>query len=73
MNHEMKNIESLRLVDPVVIRRVPMTAEGSDMLRAIRRYQTEGYARAGKNVEIPFPVTIHLVLKEFCEIKGIKV
>lgn len=48
-----------------------MTTEGCNMLRAVREYQIGEYEKRGIGVEIPFPVSIHLALKEFCAIKGI--
>lgn len=70
---EMSEVKSLRLEQPVVVRKVPMTAQGCNMLRAIRDYQVEEYAKKGDEVEIPFPVSIHLMMREFCALKGIQV
>ena len=70
--NEVSEVKSLRLEQPVVVRKVPMTAEGCNMLRAVREYQIEEYAKRGIAVEVPFPVSIHLALKEYCAIKGIK-
>lgn len=73
MNVDLNEVKTLRLEAPVVVRKVPMTAQGSDMLRAVRAYQVAQYAAKGIKVDIPFPVSIHLALKEFCSIKGLKV
>lgn len=71
-NNEVNEVKCLRLENPVVVRKVPMTDEGSNMLRAVRDYQTKVYADKGIAVEIPFPVCIHLLLKEFCAMKGLE-
>ena len=70
---EMSEVKSLRLEQPVVVRKVPMTAQGCNMLRAIRDYQVAEYAARGDDVEIPFPVVIHLMMREFCAMKNITV
>lgn len=72
-NKDLNEVKTLRLESPVVVRKVPMTAQGSDMLRAVREYQIEQYAKRGILVDIPFPVSIHLALKELCAIKGLKI
>lgn len=69
----MQENKILRLDKPVVVRKMPMTDVGSDMLRAVRRYQTEQYKTiTGEDVEIPYPVCLHFMLKEFCDLKGIE-
>lgn len=74
MDNSMKEVKTLRLENPVVVRKVPMTDLGSDMLRAVRDYQTQVYEEAkGTKVSIPFPVSIHMMLADYCKIKGIKV
>lgn len=70
--NEVNEVKCLRLENPVVVRKVPMTDEGSNMLRAVRDYQIKAYAEKGMAVEIPFPVSFHLCLKEFCALKGIE-
>lgn len=72
MSEEVSEVKCLRLENPVVVRKVPMTDEGSNMLRVVRDYQISAYAQKGVAVEIPFPVCIHLLLKEFCAIKGLE-
>lgn len=74
MDNSMNEVKVLRLENPVVVRKVPMTDFGSDMLRAVRKYQTEAYKSAkGQDVEIPYPVSIHMMLSDYCKLKGIKV
>lgn len=73
MDNSMSEKKILRLDSPVVVRKVPMTAHGSDLLRAIRAYQTDAYkAQKGTDVVIPYPVSIHMALADYCKIKGIK-
>ena len=74
MDNSMKEIKVLRLENPVVVRKVPMTDYGSDMLRAVRDYQVEMHEQIkGSKVSIPFPVAIHMMLADYCQIKGIQV
>lgn len=75
MDNSMKEEKVLRLDHPVVVRKVPMTNLGSDLLRSVRDYLTESYARQndGALVNIPFPVVIHMVLSDYAKIKGIKI
>jgi len=74
MSEKINKTEVLRLETPVVVRKVPMTAQGCDMLRAIREYQSEEYGKRHEcDVEIPFPTSIHLLMQEFCHLKGIHV
>lgn len=74
MDNSMNEVKVLRLDSPVVVRKVPMTDFGSDMLRAVRRFQTEKYEEAkGQKVEIPYPVCIHMMLADYCKLKGIKI
>lgn len=72
MDSSMSEKKILRLDSPVVVRKVPMTALGSDLLRAIRDFQTEAYRKAkGQEVVIPYPVAIHMALADYCKLKGI--
>lgn len=75
MDNSMKEEKVLRLDNPVVVRKVPMTNLGSDLLRSIRDYLVESYARqnGGKIVNIPFPVVIHMVLSDYAKLKGIQI
>lgn len=74
MDNSMSEKKILRLDQPVVVRKVPMTALGSDMLRSIREYQMEGYKKkTGQEAVIPYPVSIHMVLADYCKIKGIEI
>lgn len=74
MDTSMSEVKVLRLDNPVVVRKVPMTDFGSDMLRAIRRFQTVAYEKAkNQRVEIPYPVCIHMMMTDYCKMKGIKV
>lgn len=73
MDDSMSEKKILRLDSPVVVRKVPMTAMGSDLLRAIRDFQTEAYKKqTGQEVVIPYPVAIHMALADYCKLKGIK-
>ncbi len=74
MSEKINKTEVLRLETPVVVRKVPMTAAGCDMLRSIREYQSTEYSSRHKcDVEIPFPTSIHLLMQEFCHMKGLNV
>ena len=69
-----KETRNLRLENPVVVRKVPMTARGCDMLRTIRDYQvTQFKTQKGVDVEIQFPTAIHLLMADYCKIKGIEI
>lgn len=73
MDDSMSEKKVLRLDAPVVVRKVPMTALGSDILRAIREWQTNAYKeQKGQDVVIPYPVAIHMALADYCKTKGIK-
>lgn len=65
---------AVKLNDVIVHRKVPMNAQGCDMLRAIRDFQVESL-RKSKGVEysVPFPSSIHLMMADYCKIKGIQV
>ncbi|WP_198559918.1 DUF7195 family protein [Colwellia sp. 12G3] len=68
-----QNTKILRIDSPVVVRKTPMSASGSNMLRAIRDYLQEKHSeKSNEEVEIPFPTAIHLMMEEFCQIKGIE-
>lgn len=74
MSEKINEKKVLRLETPVVVRKVPMTAQGCDMLRAIREYQSREYSKRHEcEVEIPFPTSIHLLMQEFCHMKGLNV
>ncbi|UIW10519.1 hypothetical protein PQC38_gp043 [Aeromonas phage BUCT695] len=74
MDNSMNEVKVLRLDTPVVTRRVPMTDYGSDMLRAIREYQEGVYEKTkGTKPQIPYPVSIHMMMADYCKLKGIKV
>lgn len=74
MDNSVNDVKVLRLDKPVVVRKVPMTDFGSDMLRAVRQFQTEAWERSkGERVEIPYPVSIHMMMSDYCKLKGITV
>lgn len=65
---------SVKLNDVIVHRKVPMNADGCDMLRAIRDFQVEAFSKSkGVEYSIPFPSSIHLMMADYCKIKGIKI
>lgn len=73
MNMEVAKKPALKLSNTVVRRSVPMTAKGCDFLRAAREHITrEIEAQTGQEVSVPFPVVIHMVLGEYCKLKGIE-
>lgn len=64
---------SVKLNEVIVHRKVPMNAQGCDMLRAIRDFQVEALSKSkGVEYSIPFPSSIHLMMADYCKIKGIK-
>lgn len=70
----MIEAKTLKLDTPVVVRKVPMTSRGCDLLRACRDHYVEEYERTrNTKVEIPFPTAIHLILEEYAKLKGVKV
>lgn len=71
---EISEKPALRLSKTVVRRSVPMNEEGSDRLRAVRDYFAKRLKdEKGIDYDVPYPVCIHMVLREFCELKGIEV
>lgn len=74
MEQEVSKKQTLKLAQTVVRRSVPMTEKGSDMLRAARDHIVdELFKETGVAYEAPFPVVFHMVLKDYCEMKGIDV
>ena len=74
MNSEMSEKKSITLEGTVVCRKVPMTSRGCDMLRAIRDHISGAMAeRHGHEYDLSFPVVIHMMMAEYCKMKGIKV
>lgn len=74
MENNIKETRQLKIEDPVVVRKVPMSARGCDMLRAIRDYQVSEIERQkGVSVEIPFPTAFNLMMTDYCKLKGIEV
>lgn len=70
----VKETKTLRLENPVVVRKVPMTAKGCDMLRSIRDYQVKVLGEQhGMNVDIPFPTSFQLMMSDYCKLRDIKV
>lgn len=70
----MENIskQNIKLENPVVVRKVPMSQKGCDLLRAIRKYQVDQFKeQKGVDIEISFPTSIHLLLVDYAKIKGI--
>lgn len=67
-------VRKLLLDDVAVIRKIPMSNLGCDNLRAAQRYLVEGIGKKlGAQVEIPFPMVIHMVLADFVKEKNINV
>lgn len=72
MEQEVSKKQVLKLAQTVVSRSVPMTERGSDMLRAARDHIVDDLLKeTGVEYTAPFPVVIHMVLKEYCELKGL--
>lgn len=70
----VKETKTLRLENPVVVRKVPMTSRGCDMLRSIRDYQVDVLSKQhGMNVDIPFPTSLQLMMSDYCTLRDIKV
>lgn len=60
-------IHNIRLNNVVVKRYVPMTAEGCDNLRSLRRYFTEEFRKEkGVDVELQYPTVIDMSLSKLC-------
>lgn len=69
-----KETRILKLDEPVVTRKVPMTARGCSSLRAIRDYQKRMYKeKTGADVEIPFPTSLHLMMEDYIRLLKISV
>lgn len=67
-------VRKLLLDDVAVIRKIPMSNLGCDNLRAAQRYLVDGLSKKlNAQVEIPFPMVIHMVLADFVKGKGINV
>lgn len=73
MSEEVAEKKTLRLNNTVVSRSVPMTAKCCDLLRAVRDNMVkEMYEKTGVLYDIPFPVVIHQLTVEYCDMKGIE-
>ncbi|MGL5565667.1 MAG: DUF7195 family protein [Plesiomonas sp.] len=74
MKQEMTEKKVLKLEDTVVCRKVPMTARGCDMLRSIRDHQVKTLRETrGVDYDVTFPVSIHMMMTEYCKLKNIQV
>lgn len=70
----LKEAKTLKLENPVVVRKVPMTSHGCDMLRAIRDRQVDVLSKQhGIVVDIPFPTSIQLMMSDYCQMHNIEV
>ena len=69
----MKDKRQLLLKNIVVVRKIPMTEKGCDMLRAIRQYQVEQLQESMPNVSIPFPTSFQLLMDDYCKLRDIAV
>lgn len=67
--------EVLQLPDPIVCTRTyPVTQHGDELLRACRRHITENIQKnSKKNIKIPFPTALYMVLRRFAEIEGVEI
>lgn len=64
----IKETKTIKLDNCVVVRKVAMTSEGCDNLRAIRQYFIDMYAyECGEEVNLPFPTVVHLLMEKFCQ------
>jgi hypothetical protein len=69
-----KEVRTLKLDQPVVVRKMPMTARGCSSLRAVRDYQQRMYLdKHGVEATIPFPTALHLMLEDYIRLLKIKV
>jgi len=65
--------EIIRLQDPVVVRKVPMTAQGCDLLRLVKDYQISQFKeQMQKDIDIQWPTVIHLMIQDYCRLKGLE-
>ena len=74
--NNLKENRQLLLKDIVVVRKIPMTEKGCDMLRAIRQYQIDELQKddnSMQNVSIPFPTSLQLLMADYCKLRGINV
>lgn len=63
----------LNLPDPIICTRTyPVTKHGDELLRACRRHIAENIQKnSKKDVKIPFPTALYMVLRRFAEIEGV--
>lgn len=67
-------VKKILLDNVVTVRKIPMTNNGCDNLRAIQNWMQRGFSEHLKaNVEIPYPTVINNVLADYVKIKGIEV
>lgn len=67
-------IKKILLDNVVTVRKIPMTNNGCDNLRAIQRWMQEGISKTiNAPVEIPFPTVVNNVLADYVKIKNIPV
>ena len=73
-NKDPKIVERMTLPDIARSHNYPFSAIGDAQLRAIRNHYLEVFAKKcpGKELDIPFPTAIHLMMNEFCKQKGIE-
>lgn len=71
---EVAAASQLKLPNIVCSRNYPFTALGDAQLRAIREHYKKVYLEKnpGSNMDIPFPTALHLMMNEFCQMKGIE-
>ena len=67
-------VKKILLDNVVTVRKIPMTNNGCDNLRAIQSWMQEGFSKHfGVSCEIPYPTVINNVLADYVKLKGIEV
>jgi len=74
MTQDAVKPENIKLQNPVVVRKVPMSRQGANALRAVKEYQLQQFKeQMGKDVELQWPTCIHLMLMDYIKIKGLEI
>lgn len=73
--YDYRAVQLLQLPDPITCTRTyPVTAHGDALLRAIRRSIQDDIIKAsGKDIQVPFPTALYMMMKDYASIKGIEV
>lgn len=72
---DYRSVQVLQLPAPIICTRTyPVTEHGDQLLRAIRRtIQTNLCANSGKDIQVPFPTALYMMMRDYADKEGIEV